>query len=68
MDTVWILALVWVLSALTLTTGVGAGVVYAPVFLLFFQMSPAMATGTSIVTACRSGHNACRTHPKGRDR
>jgi uncharacterized protein len=49
MDPGWIFALVWVLSALTLTTGVGAGVVYAPVFLLFFEMSPAMATGTSIL-------------------
>jgi uncharacterized protein len=49
MDTVGIFATVWVLSAITLTTGVGAGIVYAPVFLLFFQMSPATATGTSIL-------------------
>lgn len=45
-----ILALVvWLLATLTLTTGIGAGVVYSPMFVIFYGLDIATAVATSIV-------------------
>jgi uncharacterized membrane protein YfcA len=41
--------IVWALSSLTLTTGVGAGVVYAPMFVLVFDLDLPSAVATSIL-------------------
>ncbi len=49
MEHVILAAVVWLLAALTLTTGVGAGVVYSPMFVIFYGLDLQSAVATSIV-------------------
>ncbi len=47
-ELLWV-ALVWAMSSLTLTTGIGAGVVYAPALALLFGFDLPAAIATSVV-------------------
>lgn len=49
MESVALLIVVWGLSAFTLTTGVGAGVVYSPMLVVFFGLDIPSAVVTSVV-------------------
>ncbi len=46
----WVFPVVWGLSSGTLSTGIGAGVVYAPLFTLALGFDLQTAVGTSILT------------------
>ncbi len=46
----WVFPVVWGLSSGTLSTGIGAGVVYAPLFTLALGFDLQPAIGTSILT------------------
>lgn len=49
MEALGLALVVWILSALTLTTGVGAGVLYSPMFVVMFGLDITTAVGTSLV-------------------
>lgn len=49
MDDIILAGVVWMLATLTLTTGVGAGVVYSPMFVIFFDLDLESAVATSIL-------------------
>lgn len=49
MESITLLVVVWGLSAFTLTTGVGAGAVYSPMFVFVFGLDIPSAVATSVV-------------------
>lgn len=65
------LVLVWVLSSLTLSTGIGAGVVYVPTLMFLFGFDLPDAVATSLIiqlagvgTTALGHHRRGRTDPK----
>ena len=66
MEHVILAVAVWLLATLTLTTGIGAGVVYTPMFVIFYELDIPAVVATSIVIQLAGVGTTALGHVRGR--